>query len=708
MAVEPTTRCRDARFTVITESLIRLEWDPSGVFTDEPTLFAECRDRRCEAVRVDDGPAELVIETAALRLVYRKDVDGDGRLTPETCAVTVRETGGRWVPGKRNRANLGGPLATLDEVGGPVPLPDGLLARDGWYCHDDAQTHRLVDGWAAERRCVPTPRMNWRSDYPQDLYLFAYGSDYQRALRDLAAIGGPVPLPPRALLGSWYCRWHPYTADDYRDIVREYRERGYQLDVLVFDMDWHRLDASQGMGHAGICMGWTGWSWDRELLPDAEDLLAELKADGLKIALNVHPHDGVRPHEDCYEAFARDLGVDPASRVSLPLQAGDRRYMHALFQHAHHPREEEGVDLWWVDWQQDAIMPYVAGLGYLRHQPWLNRLYYHNARRDARRGVSFSRWGGWGDHKHPLNFSGDVHCTWPALAFEVEFTLRSGNAGCFLWSHDLGGFVGERNGELYARWLQFGVFSAVFRLHSLGDDQDRRPWTWEQPFQESLRRSFRLRTAIFPTLYSAVVQCHREMLPLLRPLYLDHPDALPAYDRLDQYLFGDHLLIAPIVEPGAGERCRVARECWLPPGAWYDYHTGELCYGPGLITREHDIDTHPIFVRAGAVLVEQDPDGAMASRLPDRLHLRCYAPVEAAPVTSVFYEDDGETEAYRDGVQHRCAFTTRRTAEGGIALDIDPSGAMPWRAQPPALTAEWIGCEASAAPSLPAVWPLGD
>ena len=242
--------------------------------------------------------------------------------------------------------------------------------------------------------------------------------------------------------------------------------------------------------------------------------------------------------------------------------------MQAYFKHAHEPLERDGVSFWWVDWQQDHCMPWVSGKPWLRHVPWLNALYYRHTARQGRHGVSFSRWGGWGDHKHPIHFSGDVKATWASLAFEVEFTLASGNAGCFFWSHDIGGFSGDRQPELYARWAQFGAVSAAMRLHSFGENLDRRPWLWEQPVADSLKRSFELRTELFPYIYTAAWQCHREALPLLRPMYLDYGDRSEAYEHPTQFMLGDHLLVSPICQAGSGPRCQVEKTVWLPPGQW--------------------------------------------------------------------------------------------------------------------------------------------
>ena len=165
-------------------------------------------------------------------------------------------------------------------------------------------------GWQTAGRIPVDKNSDWPSHQPRDWYFFGYGRDYHQGLKDLVRIGGDVPLPRRALMGSWYCRWHPYSSQDYRGIVQEYADRGFPLDILVFDMEWQRHDAYTGVGDGlGLgqiySLGWTGWSVNRRLLPDFEALLDELKGRHIEVCLNVHPHDGIRQHEDCWAPFMR-------------------------------------------------------------------------------------------------------------------------------------------------------------------------------------------------------------------------------------------------------------------------------------------------------------------------------------------------------------------------------------------------------------------
>lgn len=655
-----------ARFTAITPHLVRMEYAPRYGFVDDPTLFAQERSARDAQARILATDETVTIETGGFRLAYQ--ADGKPFHAGNLSVVFGKR---EWKPGLANSGNLGGPIPTLDNVRGPVALGEGLLSRDGWYLLDDSGRPILRDGWVAQRPggMAASERISRESAVAgteYDWYLFAYGTDYFRAFQSLSIISGKVPLPRKHVHGSWYCRWFKYTADQFRQIVQEYRDHDFPLDILVMDMDWHELDTARvGYGHAGQ-LGWTGYNWNRDLIPDPEGLLKELKKDGIFVTLNDHPHDGIRAHESCYPAFMARLGQEPGR--NLPYNAGDRAYMEAVFETALAPLEAQGVDFWWVDWQQDYIYHHVHGVPGLRHLPWLNRLYYRHSECDGRRGQGFSRWGGWGDHRHPIQFSGDAGTNWETLAFEVPFTLASGNAGCFFWAHDIGGFWGDRNPEAYARWVQFGALSSSLRLHSCGDNLDRRPWLWGEPFVQSMRAAFRLRSELFPYIYTSVRQCHDLSLPLLRPMYLAHPECEAAYAHSGQYFFGDHLLVAPIVAPGQGPNFSATKSVWFPKGEWFNYFTGERIVGPCAKNVSAGIMEMPLFVRGGAPLPMQAYTPRMATAPLETLRIRCY-PGERGE--SILYEDDGQSQGYRRGECARTRLEYRRKG-GTITVLITP------------------------------------
>ncbi|HTR40404.1 MAG TPA: TIM-barrel domain-containing protein, partial [Pseudomonadales bacterium] len=281
----------------------------------------------------------------------------------------------------------------------------------------------------------------------------------------------------------------------------------------------------------------------------------------------------------------------------------------------------------------------------------------------------YSRWGGWGEQRYPIHFSGDARACWEMLQFEIPFTTSSGNAGCFFWAHDTGGFSGERDPETYARWVQFSAFSTSLRLHSVGESLDRRPWLWGQPFEDSMRQMFHLRAQLLPYIYSSVYECYDQMLPLLRPMYLEYPTQPEAYQYPGQYLFGDDFLVAPITTPGVGTNYLAKQTIWFPPGQWFNFLTGEKYEGGRIATVSADIYEIPVYVRAGVPIAMQPYTSRMTTAPLTNLIVRVF-PGPAGE--SVLYEDDGQSQGYLKGE----FATTRITSEpaGGIVhIHIAPA-----------------------------------
>src|SRR5699024_7488364 len=225
--------------------------------------------------------------------------------------------------------------------------------------------------------------------------------------------------------------------------------------------------------------GLTGYSWNTDLFPDYRAFLQYLKSKNLHITLNLHPADGVRFFEDAYPEMAKAMGIDPKTKQDIPFSCKDPKFWNAYFDVLHKPYEKDGVDFWWIDWQQGKKSD-VKGLDPLVA---LNHYHYLDNAEDGRIPLILSRYGGIGSHRYPLGFSGDTAISWKVLDFQPYFTVNAANCGYTWWSHDIGGHhFGKRDENLYIRWLQFGVFSPVLRLHSTSNDLlGKEPWRYNRP-----------------------------------------------------------------------------------------------------------------------------------------------------------------------------------------------------------------------------------
>src|SRR3954468_7375767 len=560
------------RFTVLTSRLLRMEWDERDRFVDLPTQLVVSRRFPVPEFTVHESETTLDIWTEHLHLTYVK-----GRFSRAGLAVSLRR---RAQPGHRTtwhyddppddrggwHGNLRGTVRTLDDVDGACELEPGLLAPYGYAVISDSGSVQLTeDGWFA-------PRADDPEQAGEDLYFFGYGRDYQAALRDYFRLTGPNPLLPRWALGNWWSRYHRYTADEYLALMDRFAAERIPFSVAVLDMDWHLVDIDPEIGS-----GWTGYTWDTRLFPDPAAFLRSLHERGLAVALNVHPADGVRRHEQAYPDVARDLGLDAASGLEVAFDISSRKFTDSYLERLHHPHEDLGVDLWWLDWQSGGVTK-VPGLDPL----WmLNHVHYVDSGRKGRRPLTFSRYAGLGSHRYPIGFSGDTVATWASLDFQPYFTATAANVGYFWWSHDVGGHLGGvKDPELATRWYQLGVFSPINRLHSSNSPfNSKEPWRFGPHAEAVMTRFLRLRHELVPYLYTASWAAHTDGEAGVRPMYHDHPHADEAYDVPNQYLFGPDLLVAPITSPVDRQTRLGAVTAWLPPGRWVDFFTGRRYEG---------------------------------------------------------------------------------------------------------------------------------
>lgn len=608
------------RFTVLTPALIRLEYSETGTFTDRPTQTVLNRDFPVPSFHVRETEDSLQIVTDRLRLKYDKKEFSAAGLQ---IAVNTRQHDhfAQWHYGDEPR-DLLGTARTLDRADGAIPLEHGVISPV-WSLLDDSGTLLLTEeGWVE-------PRPDREA---KDIYFFGYGRDYLVCLRDFYRLTGDTPLLPRFALGNWWSRYHRYSEESYLALMDRFQAEGIPFSVAVIDMDWHITQVEPQYGN-----GWTGYTWNRELFPDPARFLADLHSRGMKVTLNLHPADGVRPYEDCYPALAEYMGVDLDSGQPVPFEPGDPRFMRGYFDLVHHPLEEQGVDFWWIDWQQGTR----SDLGGLDPLWMLNHCHYLDQCRKVGRGLIFSRYAGPGSHRYPIGFSGDTVISWESLRFQPYFTANASNIGYGWWSHDIGGhMLGAKDDELAVRWLQFGVFSPIMRLHSAASPfNGKEPWRYNAIAEAVMKRFLRLRHRLIPYLHTTNLRSSREGIPLIRPMYYHHPADRAAYGVPNEYYFGSELIACPITQP-ADRDSRMA-ECtvWLPEGRWIDLFTGMRYEGGRSLRLYRGLEDIPVLAKCGAVVpMDGRAEGNRVDN-PDLLELNVFSGGDGQ---FSLWEDDGQ------------------------------------------------------------------
>lgn len=355
--------------------------------------------------------------------------------------------------------------------------------------------------------------------------------------------------------------------------------------------------------------------------------------------------------------------VPPPGRIAFDLS--DKAQAEVFMRDLHLPLMRQGVDLWWVDGGSGA-----AAMPGLDPQLWTNKVFYdYTQRATGERAFILGRYGGWGSQRYPGFFTGDTWSQWPVLAYEVAYTARGGNVGVAYMSHDIGGFHGGRiDFDLYARWIEFGAFSPILRMHSAHanplEGNLRMPWVYGEKGVALMRKYFRLRTQLIPYLYTQAWLAHRDAMPILRPLYLAWPERDEAYRHPHEYLFGESMLVAPVLAPDGDVTV------WLPPGGWIDFFTGKRHEGGRSFTAHYAVDEIPVFVREGAIVPEQPPSAYSDARPLDPLIVNVYG---SGNGHMELYEDDGHSLGYARREYALTPITHATDTQGRQQLVIGPA-----------------------------------
>ena len=674
------------RFTVLTAQMLRMEYSENGIFEDRPTQTVWNRRFERPQFTVRDQVNCLEIDTEYFHMVYDKEEFGPSHLYIDI-KYAFTNYGGRWYYGRTDYGdpprehNLKGTARTLDRCDGQwyiggnilehmraaggkinrcdgdVDLGRGLCDTGGRSFFEDGKSLVIDnDGWvhAREKNCL-------------DTYFFAYGRDYFSAIHDFYRLSGPVPMLPKYVLGNWWSRYWKYTEESYQELLISFENMGIPFSVVVMDMDWHLVDIPEKFGK-----GWTGYTWNKDFFPDPGRFLKWLHTHNYHITLNLHPADGVRAFEEQYPDMAKALGVDTESEYPVYFDFTNIEFIEAYFKFLHHPNEEQGIDFWWMDWQQGNISA-VEGMDPM----WmLNHYHHYDLQRSGKRGVMLSRYSGLGSHRYPIGFSGDVHVTWNSLQYQPYFTATAANVGYTWWSHDIGGHMnGIKDNELYVRWVQFGIFSPINRLHSNSNPFcGKEPWRYSKPYDEAAAEALRLRHRLLPYIYTMNYQCHADLVPVVVPVYYHYPMEMDSYKFRNEYFFGTELLIQPMVHPADRETGYTSEYTWIPSGIWTDFYDGFIYHGGAAGKNEiinRPISRQGVLAKAGAIVpMAANIEGKNDISNPEVLEIYVFP---GGNNSYTLFEDSGDGFAYENGA---CLYTHMRMAweEKKADFHIHPEG----------------------------------
>ncbi len=532
-----------------------------------------------------------------------------------------------------------------------------------------------------------------------DWYLF-YGPEPATVVEAYTALTGRIPLPPRWALGYHQSRYSYVPEARVREIARELRERRIPADAIHLDIDY--MDSFRV------------FTWDREKFPDPPGLIRDLAAQGFKVVTIVDPGVKYQP-EGGYQVYdeghARDCFLrrpDTGEEFTGYVWPG-----RSVFPDFVRP----DVRAWWGDLHRDLVAAGVRGIWNDMNEPALNdrpfgapgsrkifppddtlqgdpagpagpathaevhNLYgqledrgtYEGLRRlrPAERPFVLTRSGFAGVGRYAALWTGDNRAYWEHLELSLPQLLNLGLSGLPFVGADIGGFGGNGDPELFARWMQLGAFYPFARGHSAAGTADKEPWAWGPEIEEICRRALALRYRLLPYFYTLFEEAGRTGAPILRPLFFHHADDPATHLLHDQALVGRDLLIAPVYRPGKSRR-----EVYLPRGRWYNFRLGEPADGPAHVLAVADLDTMPLYARGGAV-VPLGPALQYTDERPlDRLTLHVY-PDEEGAAAGALYEDDGLSFDYERGVRCLTRYACRRVGDRAVVTAAREGGYTP-------------------------------
>ena len=487
-------------------------------------------------------------------------------------------------------------------------------------------------------------------------YVFC-GPTPKEVLDRYTELTGRTPMPPLWSLGNQQCRWSYETEEEVRDIARQFRERDIPCDVIFLDIDY--MD------------GYRVFTWNKDSFPDPDKLISDLREQGFRVVTIVDP--GVKTDEGYpvyVEGRERDLYCKTSEgeefhNVVWPGMCAFPDFTNPTTREwwgeNHEGLLDSGVSGIWCDMNepslfvpQQSTMPgdiVHPGGGDTKLHAQIHNTYGSLMARSVREGLLklrpeerpfvITRAGYAGLQRHALQWTGDNSSWWEHLWMSMPQLQNLGLSGIAWAGVDIGGFFDDCDGELLARFTEFGVFQPFCRNHSAKGTVSQEPWAFGEPCESVCRKMIKLRMRLVPYIYTLFEECHRNGAPILRPLLYEYPEDETTYTADDEFLLGNGLLVAPITRPGIEHR-----HVYLPEGTWFHFWSDKRFDGPAHVLAHAPLGEPPLYIKANTA-VPMGPDMNHTGEHPTEPLTLLVHPAEGAGL-SALYEDAGNGFGYEN------------------------------------------------------------
>ncbi len=611
------------RITILTERLVRLEYNPNGIFYDEQSQWVSFRNFSKPEFTVNEDDKYLVIKTKYFSLSYTKGKSFDGGKVVPTAnlRVELNKTDRAWYYNHPEVKNYKGLMVGMDGTEDDSKLRKGLYSLDGFSSIDDSNTYIYKDNKWVKRDSLGI-----------DIYLFMYGNDFYLALQDYFKLTGVPPMIPRYALGNWWCRDLDYTDEDILAVVNNFSKRETPISVLLLDKAWHIRETPDKR------ILDTGYTFNKKLIPEPEALIKQLHDKNIRVGVQYDPTNGIFPHEEHYQELANYFGVTENKIIAFdPLNPS---LLDACYRFLLNPLKKQGVDFFWNDYKETSKG--LDGLWLINHS-LLNPKEEDLTTRD----MSLARSAIIAPQLQPIVYSGRTLVGWEMLKKIPYLNQAAANMGVSWISHDVAGnYGGTEEEELYIRSVELATFSPILRFHApRGRYYRREPWRWNAKTLEIVDNYLKLRHQMIPYNYSNSYRYHKHGVPLIKPLYYSYPWVYDDVNYSSQYFFGD-LLVAPIWRKKDYLMNRTVHKFFIPEGIWYDFKTGKKFPGKKEYVSFFRDEDFPVFAKRGAIVPLDNTDELNFVGNSKKLEIHIF-PGENN--TFNLYEDDGISEMYQQG-----------------------------------------------------------
>lgn len=599
------------RITVLTERLVRLEYNENRMFEDYPTEYIWYRNFPKPEFEVNETEKILNIKTKYFELSYRKEKKFKGsKLSPmRNLKINLLGSDKIWYYGNpevRNyKYDVFGNIDTKNKK-----LKKSLYSLDGFTTLDDSKSSFILENGVFKKR----------DNAGIDIYVFLYGNDFYYCLNDYFMLTGYPPLIPRYALGNWWDKDEFYSEFEIGHMVKKFEDNNIPISMFILNK-WQNDNSFE----------FSEFYKDPKLISNylhSKNIKLGLSLEGLKyFKINSVPFNKVKDY----------LPTDKTGNI--PFNVFDGRVIDSYLKILIHPLNNVGVDFYSIENFDENDL---ERLSILRHY-----LYYDGLQNNIKRPIISSYNFGVSAHRYPILYAGRTSVSWDTLKKIPSINATATNMGISFWSEDVGGYSGGiEDSELFTRFVQLGVFSPILRLGSeSGKYYKREPWKWGLKPKEISTRFLNLRHMLIPYLYTEAYKYYKYGKPLIEPIYYRYPALYDDILYRDEYFFGSTFLISPITSKKEYLINRVIKKIYLPDGIWYDFFNGKQYKGNKKYIAFYKDQEYPVFVKAGAI-VPMSLNKSNDTSVPKDMEIHVFP---GANNTYSIYEDDGESNKYLEG-----------------------------------------------------------